>query len=492
MWDTVITIVMLIVLLLVLIGFHEAGHFAVAKMCHVYCAEFSLGFGPKLFSLKRKKGETAFTVRALPLGGYVSMYGEEGDLEEDEELKIPKERSLEGVGKLKKSAILLAGVFVNFLLTFVFCYAYALCFPDYSIIRAPDFSSDLTYSNGYLSRVYEAGEDGPLPYATPVGVLSLEDEANAVFDSTSEFPFYSGIVLSQPARPDLPQVGGYLFDTNVTIGEDQYVALFSPTTVTSESYLVDSLAFYPAITLDEARSRENEYSRGNRGDLVDLLSLDDETLSKIGVEAYPDLTAGAHKLENGEEVKLHVSTLSRKSYLDEEGEEAFLLDVSTYQRHEVALKVIPSGENFVLETGDLVLKPAEVWYSFGERMENGTELWKSLWINMGAGLYALFTGNVGSLSGPIGIGATMGTLARASGWAYSFFYLGALVSLNLAIINLFPFPGLDGWQLLTTGYEAIFKRKISVKTKSIVSYVGLGLLLILAIFIMIQDIVRII
>ncbi len=487
--DTFITIVLLIVLLLVLIGFHEAGHFAVAKMCNVYCAEFSLGFGPKLFSFKRKKGETAFTVRLLPLGGYVSMYGEEGELDEDEEeLGIPPERSLNGVHKLKKTAILLAGVTMNFLLTFVFCYVYALCFPDYTIIQAPGYDAELTYSEGYLTRTYTSDEEGSLiETPTAVGVLSLEQEETQYFETGEEFAFYAGVVLSNPEEPDEAQIGGYLFDTEVTIGGESYVALFNPTTVTSESNLVDSLTFYKAITVEEAKERSDEYYPGGYGDLADLLTLEDDELLNVGITAYPDFAVDAYELAEGDEVTFHLNTLSRVEYIGEDGSSLYVLDVSTYTKHEITVSVT---SDLTLESAGLIIVPTTVWYSFSERWENGTTMWCNLWVNMGAGLYALFTGNISSLSGPIGIGAALGTIAESSGWAYSFFYLGALVSLNLAIINLFPFPGLDGWQLVCTAYEAITKKKISQKVQNIVSYIGLGLLLVLAIYIMASDIVK--
>lgn len=56
-----------------LIFFHELGHFAVAKWVGIKVHEFSLGFGPKLLSLAR--GETAYNLRAIPLGGFVRMAG---------------------------------------------------------------------------------------------------------------------------------------------------------------------------------------------------------------------------------------------------------------------------------------------------------------------------------------------------------------------------------------------------------------------------------
>ena len=79
---TILYILLFIVCLSVLIAIHELGHLAAAKAFKVYCFEYSLGFGPKLFSKKRKNGETAFSVRAIPFGGFVSMYGEDVPLPE--------------------------------------------------------------------------------------------------------------------------------------------------------------------------------------------------------------------------------------------------------------------------------------------------------------------------------------------------------------------------------------------------------------------------
>ena len=64
-----------ILLFLLLILFHEFGHFICAKMSGVKVNEFAIGMGPKLF--KFQKGETLYTLRALPIGGFCAMEGED-------------------------------------------------------------------------------------------------------------------------------------------------------------------------------------------------------------------------------------------------------------------------------------------------------------------------------------------------------------------------------------------------------------------------------
>ena len=74
---TVQTIVAFIVIFGSLVFFHELGHLVFAKRAGILCREFAIGFGPKVFTYK--KNETVYTIRLLPLGGYVRMAGEDAE-----------------------------------------------------------------------------------------------------------------------------------------------------------------------------------------------------------------------------------------------------------------------------------------------------------------------------------------------------------------------------------------------------------------------------
>jgi len=114
-------IIPFIIVLGILIFFHEFGHFLVAKLFNVKVLKFSLGFGPKLVG--KKVGETEYVISALPLGGYVKMLGEN-----DEEI-VPEEadRSFSEQPVLNRIAIAAAGPIFNFVLAFlVFCGIYLL------------------------------------------------------------------------------------------------------------------------------------------------------------------------------------------------------------------------------------------------------------------------------------------------------------------------------------------------------------------------------
>lgn len=118
MLETILTIFIFFVILVILVLIHEFGHFIAAKKSGVYVEEFGFGFPPRLFG--KKFGETIYTVNALPLGGFVRLFGEEYH-EEKKKTKegIHKERAFINKKPWQKSIIITAGVVMNFLLGWV-------------------------------------------------------------------------------------------------------------------------------------------------------------------------------------------------------------------------------------------------------------------------------------------------------------------------------------------------------------------------------------
>ncbi|MGI6627368.1 MAG: RIP metalloprotease RseP [Bacillota bacterium] len=96
----------------ILVVFHELGHFIAGKLLGVYIHEFSVGFGPKILS--KKAGETYFSWRIIPLGGFVRFAGEEGS-EKEEDTDIPQERLLYSLPPGKRALIMFAGPLMNLL-----------------------------------------------------------------------------------------------------------------------------------------------------------------------------------------------------------------------------------------------------------------------------------------------------------------------------------------------------------------------------------------
>jgi regulator of sigma E protease len=109
-----------LVVLGILIFFHELGHFLVAKHFGIKVLKFSLGFGPKV--LGKTIGETEYLISAIPLGGYVKMLGESDDDEDDPILPEDKSKSFSHKPVLQRIAVVAAGPIFNLLLAlFIFC-----------------------------------------------------------------------------------------------------------------------------------------------------------------------------------------------------------------------------------------------------------------------------------------------------------------------------------------------------------------------------------
>ena len=123
-----LTLIYFILMLGIIVFVHELGHFIWAKISGVYCYEFSLGFGPKIFSFKRKNDETLYCLRLFPLGGYVAMAGEEVD----DDKSVPKHKKMYNKPWYKKLIIVLAGVTHNFILGFLVLFIMALCYGSLS------------------------------------------------------------------------------------------------------------------------------------------------------------------------------------------------------------------------------------------------------------------------------------------------------------------------------------------------------------------------
>lgn len=119
MW--ILGIIVLIIMLGFLVLVHEAGHFFVAKKCGVHIYEFSIGMGPVVYK-RIGKDKIQYSIRALPIGGFVQMAGEV--MEDDE--KVDKEKFMCNKKWWQRVLILVAGVTMNFITAFVLLFIIAL------------------------------------------------------------------------------------------------------------------------------------------------------------------------------------------------------------------------------------------------------------------------------------------------------------------------------------------------------------------------------
>jgi regulator of sigma E protease len=111
------SIILFLVVLLVLVLVHEWGHFVAAKKTGMRVDEFGFGFPPKLYGIK--KGETEYTFNALPIGGFVRIYGENKEELVDGEINHDSNRAFSARPKWAQAVVLIAGVLMNVLLAWL-------------------------------------------------------------------------------------------------------------------------------------------------------------------------------------------------------------------------------------------------------------------------------------------------------------------------------------------------------------------------------------
>lgn len=115
-------IVWFIVILGGIVLVHEFGHFIFSKIFGVHVYEFSIGMGPKIVHIKKKNWETEFCIRLIPIGGFVSLAGEDAD----DNAKIAKEKMLYNKPVWQRFIIMIAGAMNNFIFAFVLLFFMSL------------------------------------------------------------------------------------------------------------------------------------------------------------------------------------------------------------------------------------------------------------------------------------------------------------------------------------------------------------------------------
>ena len=118
----ILNLILFVLILSVIVFIHEFGHFIFAKITGVYVYEFAIGMGPKLFSKKGK--ETEYTIRAIPIGGFCQLAGE--DLGEDDLKEVPEDRRLQSKSCFQRFLIMFFGAGNNFISAILILFFIAL------------------------------------------------------------------------------------------------------------------------------------------------------------------------------------------------------------------------------------------------------------------------------------------------------------------------------------------------------------------------------
>lgn len=396
--STFLGILLALLALVTLIVIHEFGHFIAAKIFNVYVNEFSIGFGPLIFSKKRKTGETKFSIRWIPLGGYCSMIGEDIPEMTEEEVAslspsdqelyslyktLPSNRKLNGISRWKRCVILLAGITLNFIVGYLLFFFYAIDVP-------------VVYSYENYVQVQE------------------------------------GSLASDPERTWTSDGSGWTNEDIIIGGE--YI-----------------------VTIDNVETERNTFNSSSDSpeDKLQLYYAFNEALNQAPSTANDNVKFNLNTLD-GELIELIVPAVDNNGTLSWES---------------IGISFVPITRRTT---------PSE-WFTISGRMFG--EGCGAIFVALGQ----IFTPEgFSNLGGIISI-VQVSTMASSIG-AYYFFGVWALVSVNLAIFNLLPFPGLDGWQFLVTIIEGITKKEIPSKFKTIMTYIGFGLLLTLFVVVTFKDI----
>lgn len=365
------TILIFLAVLFVLILVHEWGHFIVAKKTGMRVDEFGIGFPPRLFGIK--KGETLYSINALPIGGFVKIFGENAeDAQQAKEEGRVVENAFTSKSKWAQSAVLVAGVTMNILFAW------------------------------------------------------------------------------------------FLFVLVLAIGV--------PTSVPEEQ-AGDSAQLVITGVLEESPAAQAQIPLGAR---ISGVSANGETLTTLTPSAFSDFTQS----HAGEEL-----TVSYRS-----GDDTHTVSVTPTQgviqeqQDQVAVGVALSLIETVRQPIHIALLEATVrtYESLVAIVVGiGTLLWQAV----------QFDADLSQVAGPVGIVGLVGDAAEFG--IASLLLFTAIISLNLAVINLLPFPALDGGRLLFVAIEAVMRKPIRPIWVARLNTVGFLLLMLLMVAVTYNDLMRI-
>lgn len=244
-------IIYFILVLSVIIVIHELGHLLAAKAFGVYCYEFSLGMGPKLFSIQGK--ETKYTLRLIPIGGYVAMAGEqEDDMELYPNIDVPRNRSIKGIAHWKRIIVMIAGVVMNFFLCWIIVSGILLNNGAYAIspkpivdsvvadspaeiagIESGDIIKKVVFDDGTVIKPKEFSDltvftqmySGKMTYTIDRNGELMDFEVQGVPNDMGLYIVGIGAPTSEVVKINLLNAGQYSFDYMVSMTQDIFKSL---------------------------------------------------------------------------------------------------------------------------------------------------------------------------------------------------------------------------------------------------------------------------
>ncbi len=446
-------IVAFVIVLGVLIFFHEMGHFLVARLFGVGVEKFSLGFGPRLVG--RTVGMTDYRISAIPLGGYVKMVGEEPDAELEPE-QIPYSFTHKNV--YQRIGIVAAGPFFNLLLA-ALIYAAFFMFVGTEDIR-PVVNHVIAESPADKAGV-RVGDFIESIDETPVS--SWGDINRLIEDSKGE-----AITVHFKREGEIRQVS------------------ITPQTKMATDILGDDMPYLDAgfsgvpplkaIVGDVAQGYPAKEAGLKKGDLILEINgkpVDNWFTMKEIISASKGENLDIRVLRDGEKLSVTIVPVlfSEENALGEKVD-SYRIGISTPGVD------IPESDRLIIKLGP--------FSAIGESINQTYQISRLTVLS----IVKLIQGTVSTktLGGPIMIAEMAGQQAKA-GWTNLVFFI-AVLSINLAILNFLPIPVLDGGHLLFFLIEAVIGRPVNIRMREIAQQAGLFILMMLMIFVFYNDIMR--
>ena len=428
------TILSFLFVLGVLIFVHELGHFLMARRIGVRVLTFSLGFGPKLATIKR--GDTEYCLSAIPLGGYVKMAGEN-----PEDNRTGASDEFLSKSKWQRFQVLVMGPVMNLGLALL---VMALVF--YQGAPVPAYENYPVLVGGF-SETSVAREAG----------LEIGDRIVALDGRPVEK--WKDFWMALAPKADRPVT--LRIDRNGTTIEKQL------TPRPRSKYEIGDIGVLPVLNPEVVQLNPDEAAVEaglTPGDVI--LSADGERnvsyerLVEI-FRAHPEQPVVLDvKREDG---RVEQVTVTPKTI---DGFARVGATISSYEVYQVDPGIV----------GAFKLSAAQNWE------------WTTLIFTTLKGLFTRET-PMKQLMGPIGIAELSGSAAQ-QGWLELFTML-AMISLNLGLLNLMPIPVLDGGHILILMLEGVSRRDFSMQVKEKMLLVGFVLLLTLMVTVIYNDLTRV-
>ena len=444
-----LTLAAFVFVLGVLIFVHEAGHFLAAKAAGIQVLRFSLGFGKPL--VKAQWGETEYVIATLPFGGYVKMAGLEdegvqGELEGGASaVPIDPARAFDKKPLLPRIVVILAGVTMNLIFAWG---VFTVLAGTVGTRRTP-----VTQIDTVLASQLPAGAAGLAQLKRGDRVVAINGDSIGSWEDLQ-----SAIELGR--TPMTVTVAGRAQPIVVTSlrSADERVAVVGALSPALPA-VVDSVL--PGTAAATAGFQGGDRIVRAGGDTVETWN---QFQRLIRAEARRPVAFAVER--DGRPLTLTAVLGARPDTGATAGDSVGYLGVSVR------------------------MPEARKRFGFGAALGEGTRQTLRAVKEVGTTLEMLVTrqASIRDLGGPIAIGKVSGVAARA-GWASLFDWM-ALLSVNLAVLNLLPVPVLDGGQLMFLVAEGVRRRPLSVDLRLRLTQIGFVFIIALMLFVVGNDLLR--